>query len=220
MKTSAILEKLSRKGCDVGRIAQELCGKPAEIPAVVNGMLTEKTAVKFRYEKALRAVSEADPAILYPFFDNFVRLLGHENNFIQWGAILIVSNLAEADSKGKFEKVFARYDAPMKGPNMVAAANIINGSVKIAKSKPHLADRIAREILKVETSEYEMHGKPSPECSAVACGHALDAFDAIYALLEKKTAVNSFILRQCGSSRPPVRKKAEKLSKKLGLTRR
>jgi hypothetical protein len=202
---------------DVGKIAREIRRKPEEIPVVLEGMRSAKGAAKFVCEKALRSVSESDPDLLYPYFTDFIRLLDHENSFVKWGAILTVSNLAAVDSEGKLERAFRKYYAPLGGPAMVAAANIVVGSVKIARSKPHLADRIAAEILKVESADFRMHGEPSPECNAVACGQALDTFDAIYELIAKKKAVDSFMKRQCGSARPQVRRKAEKLVKKYGL---
>jgi hypothetical protein len=50
-------------------------------------------------------------------------------------------------------RILDRYFAPISGPVMVTAANIIGGAVKIARAKPALTERIVSEILKVEKVE-------------------------------------------------------------------
>jgi hypothetical protein len=92
---------------------------------------------------------------------------------------------------------------------MVAAATTIGGAVRIARAKPSMTGRIVREILKVETAKYELHGNPSPECRNVACGHAIDAIDALYEGIERKQTVIRFVERQRRNSRPAIRRKAE-----------
>ena len=108
----------------------------------------------------------------------------------------------------------AKYYAPIKGPTMVTAANIIGSSPKIASAKPELTQRITREILKVEKAAYEHHGGPSPECSNVALGHAIDAFDQFFDKIEDQAAIIRFVRRQLKNTRDKVVKKAEKFLRK------
>ncbi len=217
MRDSTVMEGLSGKTMDAEKAARELAKKPDQIPAVLETLKNNPKAVKFACEKSLRMLSESNPGLLYQYFGELAGLLDHENSFIQWGAILTVANLARADSEERFESIFTKYFKPLKGPVMVAASSVIGGSAKIARAKPRLADRIAAEILKVEKTVFEMHGKASPECGVIARGQAMDALGEMYDLLEKRKGVDAFILRQLESSRPKVRKRAELLAKKLGL---
>ena len=129
-------------------------------------------------------------------------------------SFLQVANLTAVDTEKKFEAIFRKYYAPMPGPAMVTAANIIGSSARIALAKPELTQRIVREILKVEKAKYERKGVPSPECRNVAIGHAIDAFDTFFEQIGDKAAVVGFVKRQLENTRKQVVKKAERFGRK------
>ena len=159
-------------------------------------------------------VSEKKPELVYPYFDFLVKLLDSENNFLKWGAIITISNLSRVDSKNQFEKIFNKYYAPVTGPIMVTAANIVGSSWKIVQAKPKLTDRIVDEILKIEKAKYEHKGELSPECNNVVCGHAIDSFERFFEKVKNQKKIMAFIKRQLNNTRPSVKKRAEKFMKK------
>jgi hypothetical protein len=91
---------------------------------------------------------------------------------------------------------------------MVTAATVIQGGARIAQVKPHLADLIAGEILKVATARYR-----TPECRNVAIGHAIRSLGAILPLLRDPAPAVRFVRRQTRNRRPATRKKAEQFLK-------
>ena len=216
MAQTNILEQLGAKKADIGAIADLLIQDAAQISTVINALKSETSARKFAYEKVLRLVSERRPDLVYPYFDFFCSLLDHENNFLKWGAILTVANLTAADDQNKFEAIFSKFFAPIQGPTMVTAANIIGSSVTIARAKPALTDAIQREILKVEKAKFLLKGKVSPECRNVAIGHAIDSFDKLYDRMAGKAEVVRFVKRQLGNSRQQVVRKAEQFLRRHG----
>jgi hypothetical protein len=210
MAQASILQQLKAKEIDAVTAADRLVAAPGRIPELIDALQTEKGSAKYAYEKTLRFVSERRPELIYPDFDAFAALLDHENSFLKWGAIMTIANLTAVDASGRFEALFDRYYAPVASPVMVTAANLIGSSPKIARAKPHLAQRITQEILKVEEAHYERHGSPSPECRHVAIGHALDAFDQFYDLIDDKAAILAFAKRQLQNTRKQVARKAER----------
>jgi hypothetical protein len=209
-----ILERVAAKGADLSAIAVQLIQDSEQIPILIEALKTEKSSKKFAYEKALRLVSAKQPMQIYPYFDFFCSLLDHDNNFLKWGAIMTVANLAAADTQKKFESIFRKYYDPIIGPTMVTAANIIGGSVTIVHAKPELADAITKEIPKVEKAKYFMKDLPSPECRNVAIGHAINALDGFYDGIGDKAAVLKFVKRQIKNTRKPVAKRAEQFLRK------
>jgi hypothetical protein len=203
-----IILSLSQKGADREAIAAEVLKRPEMIPVLLEGLAAKKVNIKYGAEKVLRLVSEKRPELIYPHFDRFVELMEEENKFLKWGAIMIIANLVAADAEQRFEKIFDRYFAPISGPVMVTAANIIGGTAKIARAKPALTERIVSAILKVEKARYLMHEELSPECNNVVCGHAIEALAEIYDQIRDKKRVRDFVHRQLASSRPAVQKKA------------
>ena len=151
---------------------------------------------------------------MYPFFDRFVELLDSKNSFLKWGAIMTVANLTAVDTKNRFKDIFRKYYAPISGPAMVTAANVIGSSANIVCAKPALVDSVTKEILKVEKASYLNKGEPSPECRNVAIGQAIDAFDQFYDRIGPKTKVLNFVKRQLTNTRKQVARKAEQFMSK------
>ena len=216
MANPDIFEALAVKGADIRLLVDQLIKNRRQIPELVEALQTEKSAKKYAYEKILRFVSERRPDLIYPHFDVFAGLLGSENNFLKWGAIMTVANLTAADTEKKFEAVFRKYFDPISGPIMITASNIIGSSVAVVRAKPALADAITKEILKAEKAKYWLKGSLSPECRNVAIGQAIDSLDQLYCQIENKARVTAFVKRQLKNTRKPVARRAGQFLQKHG----
>jgi hypothetical protein len=209
MDTSKLLKKIALKGSNPAKIADQVIQSPDLIQGVIEGLSAKQPSAKYGCEKVLRKIGERQPDLLYPYFDYFTTLLDCDNSFLRWGAILSIANLARADGANRFEPIFDKYFAPIRGPVMITAASVIGGSARIALAKPHLADRIAVQILRVESAEYK-----TPECRNVAIGHAIDSFDQFFDHIQNKDRIIQFVKKQLQNTRAPVRKRAERFLKK------
>ena len=182
------------------------------IREAIEGLSSNTARVRFSCLKTLRLISEESPAALYPFIDEFIALLDSENKIMKWGAIIIIGNLAGVDTDNRIDGILDRFLSPITGHTMITAANTICAAGKIAATKPHLADRIAREILKVETVTYQTF-----ECRNVEIGHAIKSFDIMFPHIKRqKWAVVQFVERQLDNSRNAVRTKATLFLKTRG----
>jgi hypothetical protein len=161
--------------------------------------------VRLSASKALRDLSEGAPELIYPHFDLFAGMLRNQNSVLRWNAIRLLGNLARVDAEGRLDRVIDEYLAPIRGPHLIDAANTMRGAAAIGAAKPHLADRIARHILKVEHADYG-----TPECTNVAIGHAIDALNRIYPGVTARRPVQLFASRQRENTRSATRKKAER----------
>ena len=208
--------QLIKREESINKLVDLVIKNPSAINELISALETEKSNIKFSYEKILRLISEKKPELIYPYFDFFVKLLDSENNFLKWGAIITIANLTAVDEGNKFDRVFKKYYQPIAGPVMVTAANIVRNSWKIALAKPYLAVKITGEILKVPKGEYINRGKISAECKNVVCGKAIDSLSLFYERIENKKPVLDFVKKQLNNRRIPVRRKAEKFLKKFG----
>jgi hypothetical protein len=209
MDASAIMEQIGQKGSDKERIAERVIGEPGLLKTVIEGLSARPAAIKYGCSKVLRIISQKQPEVLYPSFNFFVKRLDIDNTFLKCDAILILANLASVDSDGKFEAIFDRYFAPIKGPTLIVAANIIGSAAKIASSKPELSDRIATELLKVENAKYQ-----TVECRNIALGQAIDAFDELFAQIGDKERVKRLVKKQLDNTRKSTARKAAQFLKK------
>ena len=216
MVKTTIVPQVGQRGADLTAMVDRIIEKPREIAELIEALKHEKGTVRYAYEKVLRLVSERRPKLIYPYFDVFVGLLDSDNSFLKWGAIMTVANLTAVDAENKFETIYEKYYAPIAGPTMVTAANIIGSSAKIVLAKPELTGRIVREILRVEKATYERNGSPSPECRNVAIGQAIDSFEQFFDQIDDKATVIRFVERQLRNTRKQVVKKAERFICKHG----
>jgi hypothetical protein len=201
---TASLAHIGKLALNPAQLARKAIRNPRLFAEIAEGLKADKPRVKYGCAKALRLISEQRPDVLYPHFDFFVHLLDHENKILQWDAAFVLSHLARVDGNDKFSAIVTRYFIAIPGPVMITAANVIRGGARIAQAKPHLADRIAAEILKVATARYQ-----TPECRNVAIGHAILALGAIRPLLRDPAPVAQFVRKQTRNRRPATRRKAE-----------
>jgi hypothetical protein len=211
-----VIQRVKQKE-DPQKIIKSILAEPALLDELVDTILHDQSSLKYRCEKIVRIISETRPELTYPYFDRFVGLLDCPNSFLRWGSIIIIANLSPADSQNKFDAIFDRYYALIKGKDMVAATNVLGNSWKIALAKPRLASLIAEKMLTVQKANYEHKGKYSPECRNVAIGNAIDSFAKFYDKIENKKPIVNFVKRQQKNSRLQVVKKARKFLKQFEI---
>lgn len=207
-----LFERIAKRNSDKGKIADEVIQNPYLLNFILEGLENKKADIKYGCEKILMIISENNPAILYPHFDFFTELLDHKSNIMKWGAIKIIANLTPVDSENKFDKIFDKYFAPIPGPVMITAANIIGSSAKIALAKPHLIQKIIKELLKVENAKYQ-----TEECLNVSLGHFIVSVDKFFNRIDDKKPVVELISKQLNNTRNATKKKAAQFLKKHKL---
>ncbi|UCF15267.1 MAG: hypothetical protein JSW59_17820 [Phycisphaerales bacterium] len=205
MLKSRLIEQIADKETDKHTIAERVIDEPGLLSELYKALGAKEARIKYGSAKILRIVSDTRPELLYPRFDFFADLLDSDNKIMQWQAIYVIANLARVDCRNKFEKIFDKYFAPISGPVMITAANVINAGAKIARARPELTDRITAEILKVGHAKYQ-----TPECRNIALGHAIRSFDQFFDQIQHKRPVVRLIKRQLKNARSATRKKAEK----------
>lgn len=211
MGESPLLQQIGQKEIDKGQIAEGIIGEPGLLADVLEGMSARQASVKFGCSKVLRIISQKKPEVLYPSFDFFVNLLNSDNTFLKCDAILILANLAAVDSANKFEAIFDRYFAPVSGPVLITAANVIGGAARIALAKPALTDRIVHELLKVEDAEYQ-----TAECRNIALGQAIISFEQFFEQIGDKEGVIQLVKKQLANTRKSTAQKAAQFLKRHG----
>jgi hypothetical protein len=205
----ALLRQISRKRVDLERIARRIGRNPGLVPEVIKGLSAEQADVKYRCAKVLRILSVQESEALYPYIETFISLLDSPNRILTWEGLHVIGNLAAVDRRARIDWTIAKYLSPISGAVMVSAANAVEGAAKIARAKPHLAQRIASEFLKAEDAEYQ-----TPECRNVVLGHVIQAFDQFFELVEDREPVIALVRRQLRNPRNSTRRKAELFLKK------
>ena len=212
MPEPKIIAEISEKDADLDAIAEKIMKRQTLLKHLFTGMQARPARIKYPCCKVIRKISEKKPQMLYPQIDFFIELLDHEKNVMQWEGIHVIGNLASVDTENKIEKIFDKFFAPITGPVMITAANVVAAAAKIAQAQPQLQDKITKEILKVEKAKYQ-----TPECRNVVLGKAVDTFDQFFDQIKDPKPVVKLIKKQLKNTRNSTKIKAEKFLKKHQL---
>lgn len=187
---------------------KEVTQNPALIPELFAIIKADPGSVKFYCEKVLRMVSERQPELIYPYFDEITALIDSPNSFIKWGAIITLSNLIAVDEGNKFASIYEKYFGLIDAEVMVTAGNVIGNAWKTILKKPEYEPDITKRILGISDNTYLYKGEPSPECKNILCGHAIACFDKYFELSHSKEAILDFVADQTNNPRKQTAKKA------------
>jgi hypothetical protein len=204
VRRNPILQALARKGVDKKALAHRLLNRPELLPEVVQGLGSDRPAIRYGCGAVLAQVGALDASLLAPWRDRFVALLGGNSRILRWNATRIVGSLAASDPDGSwFDEIFDQFFAPIRGGELIAAANVIGSAAGIALARPGTGDRIARELLSVERARYRTR-----ECCNVALGQAIAALDCFYERLSDPGPVLAMVRRQLKNPRLTTEMKA------------
>jgi hypothetical protein len=179
------------------------------IPVLIEGVSSTNATVRYSCGGTLMYLSEKHPQMLYPYMDEFTKLLDSKYRILTWNAIITIANLAKVDDKQKLDDVFEKYFSLLNNDYMVTVANVVGNAGKIVLAKPYLADKIARELLKTEHIGISPH--LTEECKGVIFEKTIQSLSQFFNKLNKETKVDvcNFVKKQLHSSRDTLRKEAE-----------
>jgi hypothetical protein len=211
---SELLQKLENKAITKQELLQMVKQDFSLLPEVLNGVSSSKAAIRYGCAKVLMDLSEEHPEQLYPHMDSFINLLDSKYRILTWNAMAIIANLAKVDEDKKFDAIFDKYYSFLNDAYMVTVASVVGNSAKIARAKPHLTQKITKELLKVENISTTPH--LTEECKRVIAEHAIKSFALFFNDIERKENVIFFVANYTNSQRKTLRKAAEDFLTKFG----
>lgn len=185
----------------------------AILPELLSIIETEKSAVKYQAEKAVRQLSETDPQLLSPYFMRIAGFLGSSNQFIKLGTLLTIPNLLPVDSENQWKAIRETYLAFYKSQTIAEFGNAVQSLPKILAVHPQEEQIILPLLLDVDSRVFIHKGEISPECKNVAKGHILECFLNLYARSSYQTEMRAFAEQNLENPRKQVRTRANKLLK-------
>jgi transcriptional regulator with XRE-family HTH domain len=207
-----LLQELEEKSITKEELLQKVKLDFSLLSTILQGVSSSNAAIRYGCAKVLMDLSEEHPEELYQYIDFFIDLLNSKYRILTWNAMAVIANLTKVDNDRKFEAVFAKYYGFIHDEYMVTVASLVGNSGKIAEAKPHLVEKIANELLKVEHISITSH--LTEECKRVIAEHAIKSFSMFFDQVEQKDKVIAFVERQLKSSRKSLREEAENFLKK------
>jgi hypothetical protein len=209
VKLSQLLRQIADKTLKKDELYKKVENDFSLVPVLIDGISSPRPTVKYNCGKVLMDLSAKYPQNLYPYMDEFIKLLESKYRILTWNAIFIIANLAKVDNKQKITSIFDRYFRLLENDYMITVANVVINSGKIVLAQPFLIDRVTRELLSVEDIGITPH--LTEECKRVIIEKTIQTFSLFFVKLEGelKVEICDFVKRQLNSPRDTLRKKAE-----------
>lgn len=199
---------------DEDQFISEVLENTDVIPLLFSIIETDKGKIKFYCNKVIQIISERQPQLIYPYFNEVANLIHASNSFIKWGAIITLSNLIAVDEDNRFAAIYEEYLDLIDSESMITAATVVGNVWKIIKKNPTCENDIIQRMLRITENIYLNKGEPSPECNNVLIGHAIDCFDKYFEMSNNKEQIKDFIAAQIDNPRSQVSNKAKVFLKK------
>lgn len=171
---------------------------------------SEDTRTRFGALDNLYYTSKKSPKKVYPYINEIIKLLTHENKIFRWRAIDTISELSKVDKDDKIKKILPKLINSLKTGDLITAHHTIDSLAAIALAKPRLQVKITNELIKVSRYKY-----PTDVCNQYARGRVVTALSKYIDNLsekEKKLAL-TYIKKQKENQIASTRKKAESILK-------
>jgi len=207
-----LLEKLVDKSITKDELFKMVTQDFTLLPKIIDGVSSEKAAIRYGCGKVLMNLSDEYPDKLYPHMNFFIDLLGSKYRILTWQAMYIIANLTKVDKDKKFDMIFDKYFSFINDEYMVTVANVVGNSGKIALAKPYLTPKITKELLKVEGLKTTAH--LTEECKKVITENVIQSINMFFPQIENKDEVISFVKKHTNSSRKTLKAKSEKFLNK------
>jgi hypothetical protein len=207
-----LLQKLGSKAINKEELFRRVEADFGLVPKLLEGTGSPKAAIRYGCGSILMDLCQKHPAKLYPYMDEFVKLLDSKHRILLWNGLGAIANLTAADTDRKFDKIFDRYYSYLGAEYMVTVANVVGNSATIVTNKPYLANRILTELLKVENLQTTPH--LTDECKLVIAQHAIETFNVLVKYIQNKQALIAFAEKHQNSSRVALKIEAQKFLKK------
>lgn len=192
---------LDRKEADTRLLARKALADNDLFEELIECVQSKDNTIRQNCFKTLEIISEENPEFLYPYWDNFSKMLKSKNNYHKYIAIYLLANLTAVDVENKFEAIFDEYFGILGGNKAMTASHVALNSSKIALNKPELQERIIAMLLNID----EIHqGKQTEMIKA----YVIEALQGIYSEIEDKERVLEFVKAQLESKSPKTRKAA------------
>jgi hypothetical protein len=156
--------------------------------------------------------SQHRPDLFYPYWQEIACLLQHQNSYHRDFALTILANLTQVDERDLFASIFEDYFAHINDAKFMTGQCCIQNSIKILRNKPALRSQIIALLLDIDDQcTYTEKQK------GVLKADVLEILDKVYAQIQNREAINTFIKAGVSSISPKTRRTAKAMVKKYHL---
>ena len=172
------------------------------IKELVEGLAHKSKAIQSDCIKVLYEIGEQQPVLIAPYFEDFLALLGHKNNRLQWGTMTDLNSIAKVKPYEVYKNLSLILDAADRG-SVITRDQAVNILIHLTTTPKYAKDTfplLLDQLLYCPTNQLPMYAE-----------RALPIIDE----LTKKEFLDVLQARLSEIEKDSKRKRVEKVIKKL-----
>lgn len=131
------------------------------VRVLVENLLHKSKAIQNDCIKVLYEIGAREPKLITPYLENFLRLLQHKNNRLQWGAMTALHEIAKVKPKEIYANLPLVLESADKGSVITRdqAVNILITLASIPKFSKATFTLLIEQLLKSPTNQLPMYAE-------------------------------------------------------------
>lgn len=185
-------------------LAKQIAAKKDKnaIQELVDNLSNKSKDIQHDCIKVLYEIGEINPLLISPYYKEFLKLLDHKNNRLQWGGMTALSSITLENPKAVFSSLTKIIAAADKG-SVITKDHAVDILIKLCSLKPYAEDAFVllnEQLLQCPTNQLPMYAEK--------------AMNSIHDS-NKKKFIQTLSSRLDDIDKDTKRKRVEKVIKKL-----
>ncbi|MBN1316636.1 MAG: hypothetical protein JXA42_14255 [Anaerolineales bacterium] len=213
MDTVELITNISVKDTDLNEFARMAINDNRIRELIIKHMMSNPDMmVYYNCYQAVSKASKERPDLFFPYWNDMVLLLRHENSYRRKFALTILANLVQVDKDDLFSDIFYDYICHINDAKFMTGDCCVRNCKKIIKYKKKHAGKIINILLNIDSyCDYTSKQK------ALLKSSVLTVLDECIDISRADDEIKTFIKNSVNSSSPKTRRKAKEMVRKHNL---
>jgi hypothetical protein len=208
---NTILKEISQKDFNRDYFVQLINNDPNIRVLIINELLTNvNIMIYYHCYYVVSEASKKEPSLYYNYWDQFAKLLEHDNSYHRDIGLTLIANLVQVDEKDQLSLIWKKYLEHINDQKFMTGQCCMKNIRIILNTRVDLIDEVVNILLHLEKiCDY------TEKQIALLESSVLNIFDDVFFKSKYKDEMLCFIKKRITSISPKTRKKANQLIKKL-----
>ncbi len=213
MDNKSLIDSIADKNVNISAYVEKVIHNEKIRVQVIDNLLNNKDImVYYHCYYIVSRASEEKPSLFYKYWDDFVKLLDHNNSYHRDIGLTLIANLTQVDNNDYFSNVYEKYIEHINDLKFMTAECFVKNLKKIVVHKSEYVDQIIKLILNIEVNcSYPTRQKELLKSSVI------EVLELVYESTSSKDEIEKFVKLSLNSSSPKTRKVASGFIKKFSL---
>jgi hypothetical protein len=206
----SLTRALHEEQSEIDTVVEQVTGNGEAVKLIIDGLTFPVETYRYNCNRVILNVAETFPEQVYPHWDHLVALLDSANTYHRCSAINVLPHLLPADQGGRFDRILDKLFGLLDDESVIPPCYLARNCPTIASHRPDLVQRIAAELLSIETTHHKQGRKDLIKADVV------EALGRLFERLENKPEAQRFVETQLNCTSPKTRKAAEAFLQRHG----